>query len=117
MQQGGLSAARDATVTHSCAPSHLRIALVGPSVLADHKSERKLAKYRDFSDRYDVRPFAVETLGSMSKTARDLTKTLARTAPTRVQSSTAKSRSRFRQETRALLSRHNRRPRPNINVS
>ena len=68
------------TLLYTCAPSHLRIALVGPGALAYYKSERKLAKYRDLLDRYDVRPFAVETLDSMSKTARDLTDTLARTA-------------------------------------
>ena len=78
--EGGLFAAWDATVTHTYAPSHLRIALVGPGALADHKSERKIAKYGDLSDRFDVSPFAVETLGAMSKTVRDLTDTLARTA-------------------------------------
>ena len=75
--EGGLPAAWDATVTHTCAPSHLPIALEVPGALAIQKSERKLTKYRDLSDRYDVRPFAVETFGAMSKTARELTDTLA----------------------------------------
>ena len=56
-------------------PSHLRIDLVGPGSLADHISDRKLEKYRDLLHRYDIRPFAVETLGAMSKTARDLSDT------------------------------------------
>ena len=36
--------------------------LVGPGAVANQKSNRKLTKYRDLSDRYDIRPFAVETL-------------------------------------------------------
>ena len=78
--EGGLSAAWDATVTHTCAPSHIRTALLGAGALADQRSERKLTKYRDLSDKYDIRPFAVETLGAMSKSARHLTDTLARMA-------------------------------------
>ena len=61
----------------SSGPHELRIALEGPGALANQKSESKLTKYRDLSDRYEVRPFAVETFGAMSKTARELTDTLA----------------------------------------
>ena len=61
-------------------PSHIRTALVGPGAVADQKSDRKLNKYRDLSDSYDIKPFAVETLGAISKTARELTDTLARMA-------------------------------------
>jgi len=66
----------DATVIHTCAPSHLHASAVNVRAAASAAEARKAQKYADLTARYDFRPFAVETFGAFGPSALELINSL-----------------------------------------
>jgi len=60
----GLPLAWDATVIHTCAPSHLPASAVATRAATVAAEALKTNKYADMAERFDFRHFAVETLGA-----------------------------------------------------
>jgi len=63
----------DATITHTCAPTHLHASAINVRAAATPSEGRlKAQKYADMTERFDFRPFAVETLGAFGNNALDM---------------------------------------------
>ena len=60
----GRPMAWDATVIHTCAPSHLHTSAIAVRAAAATAEHNKKTKYADPNERFDFRPFGVETLGA-----------------------------------------------------
>ena len=73
----GRPMAWDATVIHTCAPSYLAVSVSAAGAAAKLAETRKTLKYADLGDRFDFRPFGVETLGAFGPQAAILVGTLA----------------------------------------
>jgi len=73
----GRPLAWDATVIHTCAPTHLPASAVAARAATVSAEAHKTAKYADMAERYDFRPFAVETLGAFGASALELVDALA----------------------------------------
>jgi len=65
----GRPMAWDATIIHTCAPIHLRAPAVSVRAAASVAEARMSQEYVDLTDRYDFRPFAIETIGAFSPSA------------------------------------------------
>ena len=59
----------DVTVIHTCAPSHLALSANAAGAAAESKKD---AKYAPIGDRVAFYPIAVETLGALGPSARDI---------------------------------------------
>jgi hypothetical protein len=73
----GRPMAWDATIVHTCAPSHLPASAAAAGSAASHAEARKAVKYADLGDRVDFRPFGIETLGAFGTGAIELVRTLS----------------------------------------
>ena len=89
----GRPMAWDATVIHTCAPCHLHASATAARAAVSAAESRKCRKYDDLSDRYDFRPFGVETLGAFGPRALELVDSLA--ARIRAQTGESGARSRI----------------------
>ena len=67
----------DATVIHTCAPSHLHVSAVTARAAATAGELRKSKKYADMSEQYDFRPVGMETLGAFGPQALELVDSLS----------------------------------------
>lgn len=65
--RSGKSAVWDVTITNTLANSYLNQSSVEAGSAAETASERKLSKYHNLSDRYEVIPVALETFGSANE--------------------------------------------------
>ena len=66
----GLPLAFDATIVHTCAPSHLPHTAVVAGAAAESAESRKDDKYSSLRSRgIDFRPLAIETLGAFGRSA------------------------------------------------
>jgi len=88
----GRPMAWDATIIHTCAPSHLHASAVAAQAAATGAESLKAQKYRDLSDRYDFRPIGVETLGAFGPQALELVESLV----TRIRAQTGENGVRSR---------------------
>jgi len=66
-----------ATVIHTCAPRHLPASAVAARAATAAAEAKKTTKYLDLSDRFNFRPFAVETLEAFGASALELVDSLA----------------------------------------
>jgi len=73
----GLSMAWDATIIHTCAPTHLPVSAVAVRAAANAAEALKTQKYADMTERVDFKPFAAETLGAFGTSGLELIDSLA----------------------------------------
>ena len=72
----GRPMAWDATIIHTCAPSHLSATAVTAGAAAGQAEQRKSALYSDLGDQYDFRPVGIETIGAFGPQAKELAESL-----------------------------------------
>ena len=82
----------DATIIHTCAPSHLHASAIAARAAAAVAESHKTQKYADLGDRYDFRPIGVETLGAFGPQALELVESLV----ARIHAQTGESGARSR---------------------
>ena len=73
----GRPMAWDATVIHTCASTHLHVSPVTARAAANAGELRKSRKDADSSERYDLRPVGMVTLGAFGPQALELVDTLS----------------------------------------
>ena len=65
----GRPMAWDATITHTCASSHLNTSAVSLRAAASAAESRKVAKYSNLSDHFNFCPVGIELLGAFGPQA------------------------------------------------
>ena len=72
----GRPMAWDATIIHTCAPCHLHASAAAARAAVSASESHKDRKYADLADRFDFRPFGVESLGAFGPRALELVDSL-----------------------------------------
>jgi len=57
---------------HTCATSYIHLTSVVPGTAVEHASDRKCAKYSPHPNTHDFVPVAIESLGYVYRTGREL---------------------------------------------
>ena len=73
----GQFSAWDVTVTHTTAPSNLRISSISARAAASRSESLKSKKYFDLADHFDFWPFALESFGAFGPKALELVNLLS----------------------------------------
>ena len=74
--ESGRPLACDATIIHTCAPSHLKIAVSAAGAAAAAAESHKRMHYSDLNGRFDFRAVGLETLGAFGPQAIELVESL-----------------------------------------
>ena len=88
----GRPMAWDATIIHTCAPSHLKTAVSAAGDAASAAESLKRQRYADLNGRFDFRAVGMETLGAFGPQALELVASVA----SRVRSFTGEQSARLR---------------------